>query len=91
MQVIKIFFSRWIGGLVASLCAWLAIKWGIVVPDTVQADLAANVVGVMLGVFSILYPLIHKVIDRKVNPGDTASTHLNKELKARAEVARREY
>lgn len=66
------FLSRIIAGLVGTLAAYLETKFQIIVnPDT-----KAALVSGALGVFSIIYPITHRLLDKKINPGDAASSHL---------------
>lgn len=76
MSLIQIVLSRVIGGIVASICAWLALKTGLIVDQTQQAELVEKIIALMLVVFSVLYPLLHKFIGRYTNPGDAASPEI---------------
>lgn len=87
-NLLRLVIARTIGGLIATLSAWLMIRYGIIVDDSAQAELTSNVVAVMMTIFTILYPLIHKLINRKINPGDAASSHLAREEKTQAEGLR---
>ena len=78
------FLSRVIAGLVASGAAYLQTKYGIVLdPDT-----KANLVVGALATFSVLYPIGHRLIDKKINPGDAASKHMAVVEKGQVEAAK---
>lgn len=60
------FLSRILAPIIAGACGVLAHKTGIVVDDaTVTAAIVAGAYGVA-----------HKVLDKKLNPADSASAHL---------------
>lgn len=63
--------SRVIAAWIASGAAYLETKYGIVLdPDT-----KANLVVGAIAVFGTIYPIVHRLIDKKLNPGDAASAH----------------
>lgn len=76
IDFIKLVLGRIIGGIVASIAAWLTVHYGIIVTQSQQDDAISYVVGIMMLVFSILYPILHKWMNMKLNPGDTASSTL---------------
>jgi hypothetical protein len=85
---IRLFLSRIIGGLVATFAAWLSTKWGIVIDADTQAQLITAIQVQFFVVFSIFYPIIHKWISSKINPGDAASGRRAAKEKAEVEVIR---
>lgn len=62
-------FSRVAGSFVAALAAWLTAR-GIDVGDTTQ--LTASVAAILLFVAQVVYAVVHRFIDRRVNPKDAA-------------------
>jgi uncharacterized membrane protein len=63
------FVSRLVGAAIGALAGMLSTKVGIRVDPTTQASITtAIVVGA--------YGLVHKILDKKVNPADSASTKL---------------
>lgn len=68
--------SRIIGSLVAAVALYLSSKLGIVLDDNAQEQIIAGGVAVALALFQIVYAIAHRVIDKRVNPGDAASSHL---------------
>jgi hypothetical protein len=82
--------SRVIGAWVAALAVWLSAKAGFVLDDNAQEQIIAGGVAVALAVFQTVYALAHRTIDKRVNPGDAASSHLAAaEAKATAELKAR--
>lgn len=66
------FLSRLLAPFVAAACGVLAHKTGIAVDDaTVTAAIVAGA-----------YGIAHKVLDKKLNPADTASANLAAQGKA---------
>lgn len=72
MDFLRVILGRVVGGWVASLVAWLTLRYGIEVSNDQVQTVVANVVTVMMFVFTTLYAVLHKAIDRKLNPGDVA-------------------
>lgn len=73
------FLSRLIAPFVAAGTGWLFHRTGIVVDDATVTS------AIVLGAYGIA----HKVLDKKLNPGDTASSHLAVESKAEAYALKR--
>lgn len=73
--------SRLAAALVGSIAAWLAGKYGIVLDEETTTSLVAG----MVGIFGIVYAVVHRLIDRKLNPGDAAASSIAKAEKAQAE------
>lgn len=73
---IKTFAARLIGGLVASATAWLAVRYGLEVNADDQAKLVTDIVATLMTIYSVVYPLVHRTVSKKTNPGDAASSHL---------------
>jgi hypothetical protein len=63
-----------IGAAVASLSVWLASKVGIEVSPEAQAGLTEGITLLGLFVFSVVYALVHKLANNKLNPADSASS-----------------
>lgn len=72
------YVSRVIGAGVGAVAGSLAGKLGISVDPVTQASIAG---AITIGVYGV----IHKVLDKKVNPADSASTHLA--VQSQADVA----
>jgi uncharacterized membrane protein (DUF441 family) len=75
MDLLRPYLSRLIAAALAGLVTWLAGK-GIALDDTSVHTLTEAGVVVALTVFQALYAIIHRTIDKKVNPGDAASSHI---------------
>lgn len=63
------FVSRVVGAVVGALAGMLSTKVGIQVDPSTQASITTAVV---VGAYGVA----HKIIDKKLNPADSASKHL---------------
>ncbi len=63
--------SRVIAAWVASLAAYVETKYGIVLDPDTKANLAVGAIAV----YGTIYPIVHRLLDKKWNPGDAASAH----------------
>lgn len=88
MSILRLFAARVIAGFVATFVVWLSTKH-INIDHETQQQLVDGLVTWSLGIFSVFYPVVHKLIDRWLNPGDAASTHLAHEERAEVAALRR--
>lgn len=65
------FISRIVAPIVAGFATWLASK-GLDVGPEFTASLTNAAVILLMTIFSTLYGVVHRVIDRFVNPTDEA-------------------
>lgn len=72
MDWAKPYIARVAASLVAGLVAWLASKYGVIVPDEAKGQLTQAAVAVMMVVWGIVYAITHKAVNTKVNPTDAA-------------------
>lgn len=72
----QVFLSRIIAAWIAGLCGWLMAKYGIGIDPANQAELVGHLVGVIIPVMTTIYAVAHKLLSKKTNPGDAASSHL---------------
>lgn len=73
--------SRVIAAWVGAGAAYVETRFGVILdPDT-----KANLVVGAVAVYGTVYPIIHRLLDKKWNPGDAASTH--QAVAEKAEVA----
>lgn len=63
--------SRVIAAWVGAGAAYLETRYGVILDPNTKANL---VIG-GLAVYGTIYPIVHRVLDKKWNPGDAASTH----------------
>lgn len=75
MSFLRPFLSRFISPFIASGLAFLALK-GIDLGDDAPARLTEYTVITIIALMQLLNGPIHKLIDKKVNPGDAASAGL---------------
>jgi hypothetical protein len=67
LDSLRPFVSRLVGALVGALAGVASTKLGIVVDPATQASVTTAVV---VGAYGV----VHKMLDKKLNPGDTAAT-----------------
>lgn len=90
-NLLETYGSRVVAGLVASAAAYAETRFQIVIaPDT-----KASMVGGALATYGTIYPIIHRTLSKRWNPGDAASSHIAtvekveaKQLKRNTEEAR---
>lgn len=78
--------ARLLAAAIAGFCGWLVVRFGINVDADTQQQLAEALVGIVLPIVLGLYAVAHKWLNKRINPGDTASSHLAE--KSQAEAAR---
>jgi hypothetical protein len=61
--------SRLVASIVGALVAWLTTKYGI----SLDEETIQGLIATMLGVFGVIYTIVHRLIDKKINPVDAAS------------------
>lgn len=69
LDSLRPFVSRVVGAIVGALAGLLAAKAGISVDQSTQASITTAVV---IGAYGVA----HKLVDKKLNPADTASKRL---------------
>jgi hypothetical protein len=79
---IRPFLSRILAGWIAALVVYLNAKFGV----TLDGDTQTAILTLALGLFSTIYSIVHRVIDKQLNPGDAASSHLASKEEAEAQV-----
>lgn len=65
--------SRAVGALVAGLAAWLLLHFGVALDHEVQARLSEAILVVTMVFFNIVYAFVHKWLNSRFNPADSAS------------------
>lgn len=76
LAFIRVFLSRVLAPLIASFAAWVAVRFGVDIDAANQQQLIESIIVWVLTIFTVVYGIAHKLIDRKLNPGDAASTTL---------------
>lgn len=84
LSMLRPFLSRIISPFIASVVALLALK-GIDLGQDATGHLTEYAVVILIAGMQLLNGPIHKLIDKKVNPGDAASSHLAVVEKKQAE------
>lgn len=84
-NLLSTFLSRVLAAWLAGGAAWLLVRYDILVDTETQKQLVEHLVGVILPVVLTLYAVAHKLVSKKTNPGDTASSHLSEKLSTEAE------
>lgn len=65
--------SRIVAGPIAALVAWL-VGMGLELGAGFETALTETVTLFLVAVLTVLYGVVHKLIDKVVNPGDVADT-----------------
>lgn len=76
IDFLRPFISRIIAPIVASIVAWLAVRYGIVVDPGYATTKVLEAVITVFGLLAPLSGIIKQIIDRKVNPGNAAHPKL---------------
>lgn len=85
MNAISPFLGRLVAIFLAWVCGHLADRYHIFVSTEQQAQLADMIVNVIAG-FLTVYAVSHKWMNKFINPGDAASSHLAAEEKTQTSV-----
>jgi hypothetical protein len=72
IDTLRPFASRIIASIVAAFASYLAVHYGF----TLSADTQAGLQAVGLGLFGVIYSVVHKLMDKSVNQSDAASSHI---------------
>lgn len=70
--------GRLVAAWVAGLCTWLAVRFGVVIPEEAQTRMIESLVMWVIPILLTIYSLAHKLINSKVNPGDAATPKMAK-------------
>jgi hypothetical protein len=83
IDTLRPFASRIIASIVAAFASYLAVHYGL----TLDADTQAGLQAVALGLFGVIYSILHRLMDKSANPSDSASAHLAVEITRASAVA----
>lgn len=75
IDMLRPFLSRVIGTVVGALVAWLAAK-GINIDAKTQQQVIEALITIIIPVYSIAREIVHRLIDKRINPADAASTRI---------------
>jgi hypothetical protein len=75
-DTLRPFISRILSPFIAMLLTYLGTKFGISFGDDAQPYFTETITALSLPVFLALNAVIHKLLDKWINPGDAASAHL---------------
>lgn len=87
-DALRPYLSRLIAGLVTMLLTWL-MSHGIDLGTDAAGGLTEAGTALAIGGFTIIYGLIHRTLDKKLNPGDAASSHIAKSDVTKADDLKR--
>jgi len=76
MSAIRVMLARLVASGVGAFCAWLTAKYGFNIDAETQGHITSAAVGLLLAAAMIPYGVVHKLLDRWLNPGDAASATL---------------
>lgn len=74
--IFRVLAGRLIGAIVAGLSTFLLAKFGVGLDADVQQQITEAGAIFLMVVFTAIYGIVHKVVNKKLNPGDTASAKL---------------
>jgi hypothetical protein len=72
IDTLRPFASRIIASIVAAFASYLLVHFGVTLDAATQDGLRA----VTLGLFGVVYSVVHKLLDKTANPSDAASSHI---------------
>jgi hypothetical protein len=75
MNVLTPYISRIVAALVGWALLQLGARYGVIVSSETQAQIVEVISNAVLG-FTMIYLGAHKTLDKWINPGDAASSHL---------------
>lgn len=81
--------GRVIAAWIAGLATFLMTKYGVLIDAEQQKHLVEYTVGLILPLFITIYSILHKVLNKKLNPGDAASVHIAEQEKTEHSVLTR--
>lgn len=81
MNVLTPYISRIVAALVGWIILQIGARYGIIVSTEAQAQIVEMVSNIVLG-STVIYLSTHKTLDKWLNPGDAASSHLGAVEKA---------
>lgn len=81
MDALRPILSRVIAPFITMFIAWLTLKWGIDLGSDAAVKLTDGAVVLLMALFTALNGLIHKFIDKYLNPADAATVALAAEGK----------
>lgn len=70
------FLSRVLAPLITAALAWVAMHWGMDFGTDAAGHITEYAVVILVGLMQLVNGLIHRSIDKKVNPVDAASAPL---------------
>lgn len=68
--------ARVAGVVVATLATWLAAKFNFVLSDEDKVKLTEGTVVLIVGLWGLIYSLVHRGVSTKTNPSDAATKKL---------------
>lgn len=89
LNALRPFLSRLIAPFITAFLGYLALKFGIDFGADAAGNFTEYAVVVILAVFTAVSGVMHRLIDKKVNPGDAASSHLAATEKVEATMLKR--
>ena len=82
------FLSRVLGPLITGALTWMALHWGVDFGTDAAGHITEYAVVVLVAVMQLVNGLVHRTIDKKVNPVDAATTPLAAAGKAEEAAAK---
>lgn len=76
MSFLQTVLARILAAWIAGLAGFLMAKFDIGIKPEDQAAIVTHLVGIIIPTIMTVYALVHKLLNKHLNPGDAASTHL---------------
>lgn len=76
IDFLRPFLARIIAPIVTSLVAWLAVHYGITYDPGIATKQVTEAVIAVFGILAPLTGVVKQIIEKKVNPGNAASTKI---------------
>lgn len=76
LEFVQTWLARALAAWVAGLAGWLAVRFGFDFSSDQQKALVEHLVGIIVPLVLTVYSILHKSLNKRINPGDAASTHL---------------
>lgn len=84
MDALRPFLSRLLSPVISALAGYLLVHYGINFDKETQAQINEQLITWIIPLVLAIYGLVHRLFDKRFNPGDAASSHLAKQESAEA-------
>lgn len=85
IDALRPFLSRALAPFITMALTWMAVHWGVAPGPDAAGHVTETAVIIIVGGMQFVYGLLHRGIDKKVNPVDAASTPIAVAAKAESD------